>query len=295
MAACAAQEIKFKSLGLDIAGIVWGDPGRPVILALHGWLDNAASFEPLAPFLTSGYRVVAIDLWGHGRSDHRAKGLGYPILDYVALVESVRRQLGTDRLLLLGHSLGAGVAVLYAGSHPQFCEQLVLVEGFGPLTSTPDQMPHRLFTHCKQLLDTFDENASSRKSRNRLHVYHDVAEAAAVRQRATGLAQAAALLLAARGTKPEQGGYVWSTDPLLKLDSQYRLTEEQVCSFLSSIPCPVGLITADQGFKFSDGPALHKRLEAVPHLSHKEISGTHHVHMENPEAVAAAIMGFLLK
>ena len=290
-----AQEVKFRCLGLDVAGLSWGAAEAPVILALHGWLDNAASFAPLVPYLLPKYRVVALDLWGHGRSSHRSAGTSYPILDYVALVEGARRFLSLDHLLLMGHSLGAGVAVLYAGSHPQHCERLLLIEGIGPLTDTPDHLPDRLFRHVGKMLAIDDQDKSGASPHKRPHFYPDVAAAANVRHRATGLDPGAALLLAARGTKVVTGGVAWSTDPALKIESQYRLTEEQVCAFLSRIDCPVGLVAADSGFKFADGPALQNRLAAIRHLNHKVVSGSHHVHMEDPRVIAEFIHSFLLK
>ena len=56
--------------GFSIACKIWGNPDKPTILALHGWLDNANSFAPLATYLESDFQVVAVDLPGHGHSSH---------------------------------------------------------------------------------------------------------------------------------------------------------------------------------------------------------------------------------
>jgi len=56
----------------SIEGLVWGDPNSPIIIALHGWLDNAESFYKIAPLLAH-YQVVSIDLAGHGRSGWRGR------------------------------------------------------------------------------------------------------------------------------------------------------------------------------------------------------------------------------
>mgnify|MGYP006388282055 CR=1 FL=1 len=61
---------------LQLAGLSWGEPGEKPLLALHGWLDNAASFIPLLPLLEK-YHVVALDFAGHGGSEHRAAGYDY--------------------------------------------------------------------------------------------------------------------------------------------------------------------------------------------------------------------------
>jgi len=56
-------ELRFETSGLEYAAISWGEVHQPVVLALHGWLDNALSFARLGPALT-GYRVVAVDSLG---------------------------------------------------------------------------------------------------------------------------------------------------------------------------------------------------------------------------------------
>ena len=74
----SAVPLEWHVNGLKLAGLSWGEPsGRP-LLALHGWLDNAASFSQLAPLLTDFY-VVAVDLTGHGQSARRSADASYQI------------------------------------------------------------------------------------------------------------------------------------------------------------------------------------------------------------------------
>ena len=68
--------------GLTYRGIEWGNPEGPLIIALHGWLDNALSFSVLAPHLAQ-FRLVALDLSGQGHSDHRSADATYHIWDDV--------------------------------------------------------------------------------------------------------------------------------------------------------------------------------------------------------------------
>ncbi len=70
----AARELSLELPHLRLAAQAWGDPQLPRLLALHGWLDNAASFDRLAPLLCGHFHIVAIDLPGHGRSGHRPPG-----------------------------------------------------------------------------------------------------------------------------------------------------------------------------------------------------------------------------
>ncbi|EPM99030.1 alpha/beta fold family hydrolase, partial [Pseudomonas syringae pv. actinidiae ICMP 19070] len=103
---------------------------------MHGWLDNANSFARLAPHL-EGLRIVALDLAGHGHSDHRPAGAAYALADYVFDVLQVAEQLGWQRFALLGHSLGAIIAVLLASSLPERVTHLALIDGLVPLTGEP--------------------------------------------------------------------------------------------------------------------------------------------------------------
>ena len=100
-----SEELRFDVNGHVIAALAYGDPDAPVVLGLHGWLDNAATFNQLAPLL-KGVRFIALDLMGHGYSDHRPPSMPYYIWDNVVDVVAVADELGLEELHLLGHSMG---------------------------------------------------------------------------------------------------------------------------------------------------------------------------------------------
>ena len=69
------QRISFKVPWGEIAAKAWGpEDGKP-FLGLHGWLDNANTFDTLAPLLPENIRFIAIDFPGHGKSSHRWPGI----------------------------------------------------------------------------------------------------------------------------------------------------------------------------------------------------------------------------
>ena len=68
----SARDIELQLPHIRIAAREWGDPEGEPVLAIHGWLDNAASFDTLAPLLAE-LHLVALDLPGHGRSQHRPR------------------------------------------------------------------------------------------------------------------------------------------------------------------------------------------------------------------------------
>src|SRR3954469_23206577 len=124
---------------LRLAARAWGDPALPKLLALHGWLDNAASFDRLAPLLCGDFHIVALDLPGHGRSAWRAPGAWYHYVDYLGDVLAAADALGWDRFGLLGHSLGGAIASMLAGVEGDRVERLLLIEALGPMSLAAEQ------------------------------------------------------------------------------------------------------------------------------------------------------------
>jgi pimeloyl-ACP methyl ester carboxylesterase len=277
------RDITIRIEGLELCAKVWGPPeGRPV-LCLHGWLDNAGSFDALAPHLPES-RLVALDLPGHGRSDHHPPGFPYAFVDFVAVVHQVVEALAWPSLTLMGHSLGAAIAAVWAGTFPQRVERLVLLEGLGPLTDEAEQAPIRL---ARALTEERDK-------RGRKPTVHPDRKAVIERLGRTvqRLSPQAAEILVRRGLKDEGGGVTWRSDPRLRLASRMRMTEAHVLAFLRAITCPTLVVRARAGYPFTVH-AGEARLAALAKLELVELTGSHHVHLEDPEPVAAAVRRFL--
>lgn len=278
-----AQDITLSNGTLQLAARVHGPPDGAPVLALHGWLDNAASFEPLAPWL-AGIRLVALDLPGHGHSDHRPAGAHYHFVDYVAEVLGAADALGWHRFALLGHSLGGAVATFVAGACPERVTGLGLIEALGPLTDPPDETPRRL-AHAL-------ERANTRADRP-LRTYATLEQAIEARRQAGNLDEPAARLLVERAMAAVAGGYQWRSDRRLRLPSPFRFTEDQVLAVLRAIRAPTALVVGDRGLLPMQRPAIRHRLDAVSDLTVHELKGHHHLHMEGPENVAAALRPWL--
>lgn len=272
--------------GLTFKGKHWQTKrkrGLP-ILALHGWLDNCATYNLLAPALNAD--VYAIDMAGHGKSGHRPKGVRYHLIDNVDDIFAVADALGFDQFILMGHSMGAGVATYAAAISPERITQLVLIEGLGTHTSPSEQAPEVLAAAVKDM---------KRAHKIKMPVYPLLSDAVAARRGVVGkVSVAAATHLCERGLIGVPGGMTWTSDPRLKMGSAIRLTEDMVMAYLKRIGARTLLIGAETGFFPSAGP-LKSRLDAVPDITLATFAGNHHLHLESDtyQPVANAINDFL--
>lgn len=272
-----------------IAMLRTAKPGGVRVLALHGWLDNAASFVPLAPLL-DGIELVAPDLPGHGRSAHLAPGADYSFAGALHAVLDIADALGWDRFSLLGHSMGAGIGSLVAAGCPQRIERFVAIEALGALAETPERTVARLREAVA---------ATRALGGKRLRVFPDIASAVRARMQANALSEPVARLLVERGLVPapadaNAAGYVWSSDPRLTLPTMLRTTEAQVAHLVEGIECPTRVIYADPAQPYLPDPLRRERAALLRNGDMRVLPGGHHLHMEDPRAVADAIGDFFL-
>lgn len=277
------RELTIEIDGLTFAGQEWGEPGKPPILALHGWLDNSASFFALAPRLKDVH-LIAIDMAGHGKSSHRPGTAPYNIWEDVAEIFTVADQLGWERFTLLGHSRGAIISMLAAGTFPERISRLALIEGLLPEPAKLDEAPEQL---ARSIL-----GLRARASKP-LSIYADLPSAIKARERGMfPLSYAAAAALTERGVKGVPGGYQWSTDQRLLAPSAIKLTREHVEAFIKRITAPIKLILAESGIPqmFS---GYQREVSVFPKVDVEIMPGGHHLHMEaEVDAVAASLNHF---
>lgn len=270
--------------GLTIACKIWGTANNPPIVALHGWLDNANSFDPLAKLLQEDYYLIAVDLPGHGHSSHLPLGSNYHFVDAIFVVLQILDALNIEKAHLLGHSMGACLASMVAGVAPDRLLSLNLIEGLGPLTHPAD-------TTCQQLTNymhyLYQQNNKPAKG------YSSLEHAAKARSMKGYVSQEIANKLVERGITEKEDGFFWRHDRRLQAHSPLRMTEQQVLSCLKEIKTKALLIWASNGFAF-DSELMQQRINALAHIRIEHLEGGHHVHMEQPSVVVRILREFLL-
>lgn len=264
-----------------IAGLRGGRRGARRVLALHGWLDNAAGFVPLAPHLGE-VDLVAVDLPGHGHSAHLPAGAEYTPTEAVLAVLAIADALDWPRFTLLGHSLGAGIATLVAAAVPERIGAVAAIEALGPLSAPTADTPARL-----------REAIQARRAAARpLRVFPDLATAVRARMLANHLDEADARLLVERGVRTVDGGLAWRTDPRLTLPTPVRLGEDQVRALLEAIACPVLAVFAEPAQPYFPEAQRRERLACLRHGRSVAMPGIHHLHLQHPAAVGGHVRAF---
>ena len=276
----------FKSLTVDAHGLALharqrNPGGSPAVVFLHGWLDHSHTFDFVTAHLPESWRLVLLDFRGMGRSAWLPREAHYQFPEYLVDVEAVLRATGLEAAHFVGHSLGGIVATGYAAARPERVLSLSLIESLGPSGGPPDNALHRLRGFLEDM-----ERPPHRKR------YPSI-EAAAARmlENNPSLPEPLALHMARHGTEPVEDGVVFTFDPTHRRRFGSGYDDAQWLALSSAVTCPVQLVLGSEGFRLEEERA-QARMDALRHLRTppRILPGGHHVHLEQPEALARALV-----
>jgi pimeloyl-ACP methyl ester carboxylesterase len=260
--------------GLRLHYTDWSSDSSDVILLLHGLNVQLHTWDPIAADLSKHFRVLALDLRGHGDSDWSRSG--YNVTDFDEDIAAFCRELGLHEVTLVTHSLGARIGLVTAGRHPDLVTSLFLSD------SAPE-MPRSTAAS----VSTFMANTSSEKGfRDRKEVYDYY-----------------------RQLHPEwldifielhvqyQVRLNWANKLVLKADPDlYWITRGvgvREIPFLwemaRAIKCPTVIMHGAHS-TFFDEDILRKMQEAIPQASLVTFDTGHYIPRERPAEFAACVL-----
>ncbi len=303
--AAPPKPVKLRSHRIEIAALDYGEPrpGARSMLLVHGMRDLAWSLDSLAQYFRERFRVVALDLRGHGDSDH----VGYYALAHFILdVRAALRGLGLERPVLVGHSFGGEVAAQYAGLFPEMLGALVLIEGLGPPPFEGEGSREAGMFWARSMVERLD--AIEPEGRKLADL--DEAEARILASHPR-LERKRARFLAEQSVRPHPaGGLRWKWDPYL-VTTWGSFNFGQMEQMWSRIRVPTlaangarsgefwrrDLGRAKRGGEVDAYLApdeLQRRLACFPDVECAEIAcAGHMVHFDEPDALNLAIDAFL--
>ncbi|MEZ9723093.1 alpha/beta hydrolase [Vibrio splendidus] len=280
------------------------------VVFIHGWLDNSASFTQVMPQiakLSPDIHLVAIDLFGHGFSSHKL-GSYYPFHDYIDDLHQLVTKLSPNRLVLVGHSLGALIASCYSAAFPEKVSGLIQIEGHGPLSEAPHETVSRLrdgvLSRLRQRrkpsrpLASLEDAIKLRAHANQIKaeliapiVERGIVELSNV-DRAVVTQAAFEEATVDQDAAEFENSWQWRCDPNLKCDSLYRMSQAHAEAIMAAIECPQLIVLGNDGFRHLQ----HNRYKSAhSSLNIETVPGGHHCHLESPELVSELILGVVNK
>jgi len=273
--------------GLSIHLLEWSHEGVGLLL-LHGFGNEAHIWDDFAPVIAPYYRTVAVDLRGHGDSAHDPQRR-YDYQSHVRDLEAVTAELGIDRMVLVGHSLGGRIATLFAAQHPQQMAGLVLVDagpeldarGVSRISTDVERSVAQSFTSLAEC-----ENALA-------HAYPAAQPAALARMARHGM------------RRREDGRYERKTDPAFHAargeltaaaaKALEKKTAKELWDALARIPCPALVIRGAASDVLDPDTAERMVEEALPNARLAVVARAgHSVMTDNPEGFSEAVSKFAL-
>ncbi|MGH2584864.1 MAG: alpha/beta fold hydrolase [Dehalococcoidia bacterium] len=235
-----AESRFFTSQRLRLHYVVWGDERQPPVLLIHGGRDHARNWDRVAERLREEFCVYAVDLRGHGDSEW-AIGSQYSMIDHVADVAAFFDHIDRDPMVVVGHSLGGGVALQFAGVMPERVARVCAIEGLGPGIRSPRPAHERM----REWL------GSIRELEGRVPRRYETIEAATHRMEEANphLTPEMARHLTLHGARRnEDGSYSWKFDNYERMRSPYEFNIADAREIWNQIRCPVLLVRGDESF-----------------------------------------------
>jgi pimeloyl-ACP methyl ester carboxylesterase len=269
------------------------DEARKTIVCAHGFLDHAFGFEPLARHLVPrGFKLVAFDFRGHGRSGWVPLGGYYHFADYVADMDELLPQIAPPRPHLLGHSMGGTAAGLFAGARPDAIDGLILLEGLGPPESALDEAPRRM----RAFLDEV-KKVRARGLDYAGRPVRSVAEALERMRRVhPDLGDDPGLFLAEKATRElADGTRVFRYDPLHRSTSPMPYRFDHHATLLREVTAETLIVHGSRGYRHPEDE--ERRREATLRSSRRVVieGAGHMLHWTHAREVADAIEAHLEK
>lgn len=259
--------------GLRLCCREWGAPSGPPVVLLHGGSAHAHWWDLFADSIADRYHVYALDLRGHGDSEH-SRPPAYRVDDYVRDLAAFIELMALTSVTLVGHSLGAMIATAYAVSVPKRVRSLVVVDSILKITPAGARYMARLQRFPQPVYRSRDDALR----RFRLLPAHTTADGSILRH------------IAAHGLRQLADGR-WT----LKFDREAMAQNGplDLTPHLQQLRCPILFVRGTHSTLLTQA-GLAALLRAARHAQAVEIPDAHHhVMLDNPTAFECAIRSFL--
>jgi pimeloyl-ACP methyl ester carboxylesterase len=261
--------------GCEVHYVAWGEPGRPGLVFVHGGGANAQWWVHVAATFADTYRVLAIDLSGHGDSGHRPS---YDLEQWTDEVIEVAASGGIDGLpVIIGHSMGGFVTVATAARHRDRLRGAIVCDS--PITEPdPEVGAYRLREAfgAPRTYETLEQGMARFRTVPPQEHYLDYVMDNVAR----------------RSLKPVEGGWQWKFDR--NVFAQFGGSMRGVAlPYLSDVTCRLAVLRSEHGLVTKDiGDSMFEKLGRVTPVIEIAEAG-HHAMLDQPLILLTALRSLL--
>ncbi|KAK9509469.1 hypothetical protein O3M35_006780 [Rhynocoris fuscipes] len=290
------EEVRIPVPWGHVAGKWWGNKSIQPILAIHGWLDNAGSFDLFAKELPENFSLLAIDVPGHGLSSHLPPFQTYGVFCTASLIKRIKKYYDFNSLSLLGHSGGSAICFLYSSLFPNDVKSYFGIDYL--LYAYKDEL--KRVDRISKLIDNKILLALRDPIKARTYTREEATNIW-INGTKSSLNEKTAEILMVRGSSlVGNGKVIFSRDGRLKSPDITAINLEQAQSIAEHIKCHVCLIKGlksklfDSGIRYCPDILNVIKKHAKSFYLH-ELDGAHHLHMDIPEKIVELYVDFVNK
>jgi len=272
--------------GIQIQLATWEGEGQP-ILCVHGLTANCRCWDVIASSLAPENKIIAIDLRGRGLSDKPSAG--YSLQHHIKDILCVLDDLKQERIVLMGHSLGAFISLAFAANYPERTEKIILMDGGGQLTQDQwDKVTLAIkpsLDRLGQVFPSFDAYVALMKLAPFLQPWSQALEDYFRYE-----------------SEAVEGGVRSRINPAHILEEAQNIRQEEPTQYYSKVTCPVLILRATDGIFSNDDlvlpeSAVDRMVSEIPEALRVDIQGTNHfsILLQPNEMRDQAIREFLEK
>ena len=251
--------------GVEIQIAQWEGEGK-AILCIHGITANCRCWDVIADTLSPSHRVLAMDLRGRGLSG--APSTGYSMENHCRDISAVLDDLGLERVVLMGHSLGAFISVVFGAKYPERVDSIILVDGGGKLS---ENQLVKVFSGIKPSLDRLGKVFPS------FETYLDfMKEAPFIKNWSQALET-----YYQYEVEEVSGGVRTNINPDHIEEERVNLGKVNISRFYGVISCPVLILRATEGMLALDDVLLpedvtERMVREIANVRRVDVNGTNH-------------------
>ncbi|CAG7784747.1 unnamed protein product [Allacma fusca] len=292
------KEVGIPTNNSYIAGKLWQGVGETdtkelPIVCIHGWLDNANTFDPLLSLIMKpGRTCYAFDLPGHGKSPLSSRGYFDGFAEFLMAINRVMTEFKWNKIVLIGHSMGSVLSFSFSGIFPEFVAGYVGLDIVRSVPRNHIDSIRRLAYGITKIEKKLAEQAGPPT-----YSYDEILQRTYNGRKESVNLEGCKILLERGAIALPNNKYRFSHDIRVTVPASIPIPETVSEEMAKNLKCPVCIIKGDPGEYYEPKENFDSFIDFmrqnVSDFEFHYAPGTHHFHLNDPQPVAPIITQFL--